>query len=348
MLDYTHSSFESISVHQVGNKTNGDALVLADEALELPYLRLHELLNSYFLNAFKADQFYEFTFNNDDLSLNPVYTYARSVFEDGGTCQEQSRNIAKHLYEHSVHPQIKGGDLFVVHFRDMNLQGKHLQALGIFKSENKQDFLKLERNGTQFELESEEGINIEKLDKGCLIFDTEAESGYKVCIVDRVNRSAEAQYWQEDFLSVRPCKDAYHHTQNYLTLTKEFITNRLPEEFEVNKPDQIDLLNRSVDFFKKNEQFAFEDFSREVIRQPDMIDSFNQYKHTFQNERSLELSEDFEISSPAVKKQSRIFKSILKLDRNFHIYIHGDKELIEKGVESDGRKYYKIYYREEQ
>jgi hypothetical protein len=48
-----------------------------------------------------------------------------------------------------------------------------------------------------------------------------------------------------------------------------------------------------------------------------------------------------------VKKQSRVFKSVLKLDRNFHIYIHGDKDLIERGVEKDGRKYYKIYYREE-
>ena len=55
----------------------------------------------------------------------------------------------------------------------------------------------------------------------------------------------------------------------------------------------------------------------------------------------------FAISPHAVKKQARVFKSVLKLDKNFHIYIHGDRSLIERGTEKDGRKFYKIYYREE-
>ena len=39
---------------------------------------------------------------------------------------------------------------------------------------------------------------------------------------------------------------------------------------------------------------------------------------------------------------------MLKLDKNFHIYIHGDKDLIEKGYDqTTGKKYYKIYYDEE-
>jgi hypothetical protein len=59
------------------------------------------------------------------------------------------------------------------------------------------------------------------------------------------------------------------------------------------------------------------------------------------------MNESFDISPQAVKKQARIFKSVLKLDKNFHIYIHGDRELIEQGVEKDGRKFYKIYFTEE-
>jgi len=38
---------------------------------------------------------------------------------------------------------------------------------------------------------------------------------------------------------------------------------------------------------------------------------------------------------------------VLKLDKNFHIYIHGNKELIERGTDPDGRKYYKIYFEQE-
>ena len=41
--------------------------------------------------------------------------------------------------------------------------------------------------------------------------------------------------------------------------------------------------------------------------------------------------------------------SVLKLDKNFHIYIHGDKKLIEKGFD-DGKamSFYKVYFKEEE
>jgi hypothetical protein len=46
------------------------------------------------------------------------------------------------------------------------------------------------------------------------------------------------------------------------------------------------------------------------------------------------------------EKQARSFKSVIKLDKNFHIYIHGDRNLIEQGEDNKG-KYYKVYYQEE-
>jgi hypothetical protein len=51
-------------------------------------------------------------------------------------------------------------------------------------------------------------------------------------------------------------------------------------------------------------------------------------------------------SESAVKKQARVFKSVIKLDKNFHIYVHGNRELIEQGTDEKG-KYYKVYYKEE-
>jgi hypothetical protein len=90
-----------------------------------------------------------------------------------------------------------------------------------------------------------------------------------------------------------------------------------------------------------------DDFSRSVIQDPQVIESFKGYKKQYEDEHELEFNESFDISDAAVKKQNRVFKSVLKLDKNFHIYIHGKRELIEKGVEADGRKYYKIYFNEE-
>jgi hypothetical protein len=84
-----------------------------------------------------------------------------------------------------------------------------------------------------------------------------------------------------------------------------------------------------------------------VFQDKEVIKSFRKFDELYQEDNEVEFPQNFEISATAVKKQARIFKSVLKLDKNFHIYIHGNKELIEQGVEKDGRKFYKIYYKEE-
>ena len=109
----------------------------------------------------------------------------------------------------------------------------------------------------------------------------------------------------------------------------------------------MDFLNKSVQFLKGNESFEMADFAKEVIGQPELIESFNRYKTDFQKEREIEISDSFTISESAVKKQARSIKSIIKLDKNFQIYVHGSRELIEQGVDEEGRKFYKIYYKEE-
>jgi len=62
---------------------------------------------------------------------------------------------------------------------------------------------------------------------------------------------------------------------------------------------------------------------------------------------SVEVVDSFPISNLAVKQQAKIFKSVLKLDKNFHVYIHGDRSMIERGKDEDGKKYYKLFYERE-
>jgi hypothetical protein len=103
------------------------------------------------------------------------------------------------------------------------------------------------------------------------------------------------------------------------------------------------LLNRSVEHFRKNENFDKNSFEQEVFQNNEVIKSFQNFDSKYRKENEINIANDFLISSQAVKKQARVFKSVLKLDKNFHIYIHGNNELIKQGVDSDGRKYYKIY-----
>ncbi len=347
MIDHTKSNIERVSVHYVGNKNNQDELRLSKTLLDTSDIKLRELLSKFFLTPFSFPEFYSFTFSNQDYTMNPLFIFASRVFDSPKTLHANSKDIAKHLYESSVHPQIKPGDLFVVYFTNIIIDEKHTDAIGVFKSENRQAFLKLDNNQDDFLIHYEDGINVEKLDKGCLIINTSRDSGYKVCIIDKSNKSIEAQYWKDNFLQLKPCKDEFHQTKEFLNITKNFVTKQLAEEFEVSKTDQIDLLNRSVEYFKTHDTFDKKDFETEVFHNKEIIKSFQNFDETYRESHDIELNDNFEISNHAVKKQARVFKSVLKLDKNFHIYIHGNRELIEQGIEKDGRKYYKIYFEQE-
>lgn len=334
----------NLSVHKVGNKET-DPLSLSKAEVKINE-DLSEILHTYFLSSFKSEEYYCFH-HDTDLALNEVFTYVSAIFDNSEVLHEQSVNLAKHLYNQSTHPKIKGGEFYVVYFKDTAFNGERMDAVGLFKSENKDTFLKVYPKEEGFQIESEQGININKLDKGCIIFKTEKENGYIVSIVDNTNKGAEAHYWTDDFLQIRQRQDKYFNTENTLSLYKDYIVKQLPEEYNVTKADQADFLNRSIKFFKEKENFEMEEFKNEVLEYPEYIEGFNKYKEQYEKERDIEIADSFTISDAAVKRQNRSYKSVLKLDKNFHIYIHGNRELIEQGVDEKGRKFYKIYYEEE-
>ena len=142
-------------------------------------------------------------------------------------------------------------------------------------------------------------------------------------------------------------EDGYFNTHTEMSAYKKFITDELPQQFEgVSKADQADMLNRCSNYFKQNDNFDLQSFTQEVIAQPEVIDSFKEYREQYQQENDVQMPESYDINESAVKKQSRAYKSVIKLDKNFHIYVHGNRELIEQGEDEKG-KYYKVYYSEE-
>jgi hypothetical protein len=203
----------------------------------------------------------------------------------------------------------------------------------------------LSQGKMNFTMIGDSGFDGRAADKGCLIFNGDEAMGFRL-IVDGSN-SGEARYWRDDFLKITPVQDAFHQTAQAIKVTSGFIKDLLPEEFEINKADQIDLINRSLNYFKKNETFVKKDFEETILQDPEVIKSFRSFEQGFRNENNLEPIDEFDISRNALKKQTRFLKSVLKLDKNFHIYIHGNRELIQQGTEGNGRKFYKIYFDKE-
>lgn len=339
-----------IIVHKVGNKINQENLYTTQEELQLSE-EMKEMLENYFLSAFKSEEQFQF-YSDSYLVNNPVFSSASEIFDDQGKFIWESENIAKHLFEITENPRVQGGELFVCYFEGeesfdfaQDDKSEKIDYIGVFKTEKREPFLKIESRNDAYDLERDFGIGLSKLDKGALIYNKDKESGYILSVVDN-NKNGDMYYWFEDFLKVKQRDDDYFHTQETMQVYKDYVVKQLPQEFEVSKADQADFLNKTLTFFKEKEQFDFDEFTKEVLQDEHVIESFSNYKTDYEQDMQVSISEEFPINQSAVKKNQRLFKSVIKLDKNFHIYVHGDRKMIETGQDEKG-KYYRLYFEKE-
>ncbi|MCB9047186.1 MAG: nucleoid-associated protein [Chitinophagales bacterium] len=341
--DFSDTVIDGLATHYVGNKHSDDTFFYAEELVAIEDNELEEQLLHYFTAPFRdIEEYYRFH-HESDINLNTVMHFAQKVFEDPATLLEHSVNIAKHLYEISDSPNIKSGELHITYLSGIHMNGQSIEAIGIYKTEHRDVFINLDKKFSGYQINMQEGIHVDKMDKGCIIYNT--NDGIILSAIDKTNKKNEAQYWKDKFLKIIATADEYHYTTDYLTATKEFITKQIPQEYEVTKAQQVDYLNKSINFFKNNNEFDERAFASEVFEDKELINSFSSYKRDYEQQYEKELGTDFAISEYAVKRSARVFKSVIKLDKNFHVYVHGDRDLIEKGYdEAVGKHYYKIYF----
>ncbi len=336
----------ALAVHGVGNKSLDEGVDISKALVNING-SLNDLLLSFFLNPFKGIGFYNFCHEND-LNSNKIYHWISTIFNDPETLYNLSVEITNHLYNCSVHPKVKWGEFYVVYFQDCIVEGNTVDGIGIFKSENREVYLNVSPANDNYTIQANEGIPIGKLDKGCIVFNYMPENGFLVALTENVKRSTELQYWRDDFLQVSQRNDSYFQTSNVIELCKGFASECMPAEFDVSKVDTADLLNKSASFLTNNESFTIDEFAKEVIQQPEVIESFKNYKSNFEAEHDIQINDQFELSPDALKKQMRVFKSVIKLDKNFHIYVHGNRENIARGFDDQsGLHFYQLFYKEE-
>ena len=333
-------------IHKVGNKLEDD-LVISKELMTVSD-EVEAMLIHYIFNGFKAKEYYNL-YAEDDLMGNNVYSAVASIFDNNDTFYDQSVALARYLYSVSEMPKVKSGRLLVVHLENCLVDGKSMEGIGLFKIESSVKYMKLSLNDDNYGVEFDEGIALDKMDKGCIIFNSEREKGFWVAVSESIRKTADAEYWIDMFLNAQQREDEYFQTQNVMALCKSFVTEHLPEEFEVTKADQASILSKSVQFFKENDTFDMDSFAQEIMPDSQIIESFKTYKDAFEQETEMKIEDNFEISETAVKKQSKNFKSVIKLDKNFHVYVHGDTKFIEKGFD-DGvnMNYYRLYFNDEE
>lgn len=345
MVNYISAQATPYSIHHIAKVEDESQVRTKNNPVTIEDDLAKELMLKYLLSGFKEPAFYKFHFSSGDLDENPIYKYAREIFDNQSLLHPISQKIAQYLYFHSNHPNIRQGELIMCHFKDLLLEDEMLDAVGIFKAETVSNFLQLIENKENYNVDTLKGLAANTLDKGCLIFNTDSMSGYKICIIDKAN-SSEANYWTKDFLNVVEREDDYQFTKHYIQLTKDYVEGKRKMSDDFDKGDEIAVMNASESYFKGREVFSEQEYLEEVLG-TEHVDDFGEFKREVQFNGGFGLQPQFDISEAAVKKKNKVFKSVIKLDKNFHIYVHGDRTKIERGEDEFGQKYYKLFFEEE-
>ncbi len=272
MIFFSEIEIEKLVVHSVGNKLKGDSILCSDSTVVLGS-ELEDVLLKYFINPFKPNEFY----NLANIEHNEVYLSVKQIFSNSNNFIAESQKIARRLFEETRNPKVAGGNLFIVYFNKCIINDELTNAVGIFKSEISETFLKIKPSNERFSIEREAGINISKMTKGCMIYAYEESDGYLVSIIDKRSKKEEVSYWSDNFLNLVPREDEYFQTKYTLSCIENYISNAMPEQFEISRADQADLLNKTLEYFKENDDFNREVYSEEVFQNIEITNSFSEF-----------------------------------------------------------------------
>lgn len=333
MLEVSESKLAQYVVHNVS-----DTLVLGEEAFTQPEVLLEAAFTQLAFNKMDLEQQYEF-FHETNIGLNEMYTYVTSIFDNNDSFLEQSKHIAAHLHSVSGHPNIKSGDLFIGLFENCLLSTEVKKVIAIVKIEDKEMFLDVKNEQNKMIVNGVDGINVKKLNNMAIIVDMGADQAPAVFI--KTKKKEDVIYWQERFLKIKVVDEHYHKTNLALTECKKYI---LKEESFTNT-EKLGFLNKTLDYFRSEEEFQVHDFIDTVFKKADPV----------QKEVIVNSVKPYEtvISESAIEKVEKTYKRKIKLDSNIEIQVNVRDieqvdELIEVGYdEATNRKFYKIYFQEE-
>lgn len=324
-------------VQRVGNKSNEDGVSFSDDVCQMdgveePFLKL--------INAsFKFDDWKQFYYI-DDLELNPTYRFVTKIFDDESCIVQQANNLARHLYEQSIHPNIKIGEFYVVLLDNCEVDDEPAQAIGLFKSEVREAVLTVKMEKNRLVLSSETGMSLKKLEKGCIVFNVDKDNGYKVAVVDNTGSNTDAHYWVDNFLHVRNCNDDYHETERLMEMCTGFV-QLLKEESEV---DSAFTAKKTSEILKTNETLQMDDLADMICQNEEQKQAFESYRQSYEEEYG-DFAEEINLVKKAISRKPVSRMNVLKLGNDFEVKVLNPDAEIESGKdEVSGKRYCKLYY----
>lgn len=345
---------------KVGRPQHDEPLQTSKHIYEVPESD-RELLTSIFLKPFKNLSGHRFH-HHSSLEKHEMNALSAAIFDGGGDLLEKGCEIAKRLYSKSNHPNIKSGDLCIAVIDDVEIDGEAVQAICILKSESVTPFLSISTRDGDLELHTEQGINPEKIDKGCLILNSNPHKGYHVLTFDR--SGAESRFWVRDFLGVVPVTDASFLTHKYADMAVAVVEKARREQQEQREAeassdddtppwDTCSQKGEALAFFEGRESFSLPEFEEQVLKTPEAVATFRKHRAEVEAEHGHAFDESFEISKKDLNKAKKKIGTVMKLDTGVelhfkHSFAAQTESILERGFDTTkGMKFVKVFYNDD-
>lgn len=357
-IRFTSAAATSLVLAKVGHPQRDEPLQTSKQVFTVPE-EDREMLTAIFLKPFKSLAGHRFN-HHSSLDQHEMNVCAKAIFASAEGLLEKGCDIAKRLYSKSNHPNIKSGDLCISLINDIEVNGELVQGICILKSESVVPFLSISTRDGDLQLQTEQGINPEKIDKGCLILNHHENKGYYVLTFDR--SGSDSRFWVRDFLGVVPVTDSPFLTKNFTEMAVSFL--KKDEKTKNNNADEVEeeeggdtppwdthaAAREALTFFEEKEKFSMQEFEEKVLRTPEAVAKFKEHRAKVEEEKGHKFEDSFEISKKDVSKVKKKISSVVKLDTGVEIHLKptlADKpdSVLERGFDDDkGMKFIKVYF----
>ncbi|MEO5712498.1 MAG: nucleoid-associated protein [Luteolibacter sp.] len=354
-IRFTSATATGLVLAKVGHPQRDEPLQTSKEVFKIAE-EDQETLSAIFLKPFKNLTAHRFS-HHSSLDQHEMNAYSAAIFAADDGLLEKGCDIAKRLYAKSNHPNIKSGDLCISLIKNIDIDGELTQGLCILKSESVVPFLSISTRDGDLELHTEQGINPEKIDKGCLILNHLATKGYYVLTFDRTG--SDSRFWVRDFLGVVPITDSPFLTNKYANMAVAFLEKEKKEAPKKAADDDTPPWDASssardaITYFEEKENFSLQEFEEQVLKSPEAKAKFAEHRNMVEQEQGHKLDDSFEISKKDVTKAKNKIKTTMKLDTGIEIRLkpavatEPDKFLEHGFDDARNMKFIKVFYRED-
>jgi len=350
-LRFTSASATGLVLAKVGHPQRDEPLQTSKEVFKIEDAD-QEALTAIFLKPFKNLTGHRFS-HHASLEQHEMNAYAKAIFASEEGLLEKGCEIAKRLYAKSNHPNIKSGDLCISLVHGVDVNGELKKAICILKSESVTPFLSISTRDGDLQLHTEQGINPEKIDKGCLIIDHLDAKGYYVLTFDR--SGTDSRFWVRDFLGVVPISDGSYLTNKYANMAVSFLEKEKkakPADDETPPWETSNEALQAITYFEEKENFSLQEFEENVLKSPEVIEKLK-HRAEAEAEQGERFEDSFQISKKDVSKAKKKIQSIMKLDTGVEVRLNSSiisksDKILEHGFDDQKRmKFIKIYFNED-